>query len=169
MRPRLRPEDVQIWARVAVSVRPLHGRPPSPALPPLVTTSAMKPSSPTTVRRSPPLPPQPPKGIHPIEPNRLRRLDLGREPVAATLDLHGLGESAAHDQLVAFIRRERARGARSVLVITGKGHRGEGILRRRAPLWLTEPPLSSEITGLAEAHRTRGGAGALYVILKRSR
>jgi DNA-nicking Smr family endonuclease len=55
-----------------------------------------------------------------------------------------------------------------VLVITGKGALGDGVLRRRTPEWLAEPPLRSVVAGVSEAHRARGGAGALYVALKRN-
>jgi DNA-nicking Smr family endonuclease len=104
-----------------------------------------------------------------IEPNRLRRLDRGREAMSARLDLHGCGEAEAYDRLTAFILGAHAAGGRAVLVITGKGSRGEGLLRRRVPQWLAEPPLREVVAGLAEAHRRQGGAGALYVALKANR
>jgi DNA-nicking Smr family endonuclease len=102
-----------------------------------------------------------------IEPNRRRRLDLGREPLAASLDLHGLGRAAAHEQLTAFVRSRWAAGARAILVITGKGSRGDGVLRREVPSWLAEEPLRDLVAGISEAHPRRGGSGALYVVLRR--
>jgi DNA-nicking Smr family endonuclease len=54
-------------------------------------------------------------------------------------------------------------------VITGKGVQGDGVLRRRVPEWLAAPHLSHMIAGVAEAHRRHGGAGALYVALKKKR
>ena len=103
----------------------------------------------------------------PIEPNRLRRLDLGREPMGASLDLHGLGRDMAREKLIGFIMARWASGVRAVLVITGKGPRNDGLLRRRVPEWLAEPPLRDLVAGISEAHAKRGGAGALYVVLKR--
>ncbi len=102
-----------------------------------------------------------------IEPNRRRRLDLGRETLAASLDLHGLSQEAARDRLIAFIRRRRQDNARAILVITGKGLRGDGILRRQVPQWLAEAPLRELVAGISEAHPKKGGAGALYVVLRR--
>jgi DNA-nicking Smr family endonuclease len=61
----------------------------------------------------------------------------------------------------------RAQGRRAILVITGKGALGDGILRRRVPEWLASAPLREAVAGLAEAHRRHGGGGALYVALKR--
>ena len=87
--------------------------------------------------------------------------------MAATLDLHGLGRDTARDRLIGFILGKSADGARAVLVITGKGPRNDGLLRRRVPEWLAEAPLRDLVAGLSEAHPKRGGAGALYVVLRR--
>ncbi len=69
--------------------------------------------------------------------------------------------------LLNFLRRAQAEGWRAVLVITGKGTRSDGVLRRRAPEWLADPSLRSVVAGVSEAHRRHGGEGALYVALKR--
>jgi DNA-nicking Smr family endonuclease len=87
--------------------------------------------------------------------------------MAASLDLHGLSREAAHERLIAFVQSRWAAGARAILVITGKGSRGDGVLRREAPMWLAEAPLRDMVAGLSEAHPKRGGAGALYVALRR--
>ena len=57
------------------------------------------------------------------------------------VDLHGLSQEAARRALTDFIARAHAEGARSVLVITGKGVAGDGVLRRCAPEWLAEGSL----------------------------
>jgi DNA-nicking Smr family endonuclease len=60
-----------------------------------------------------------------------------------------------------------------VLIITGKGGdtgSGErGVLRHAVPRWLSSLRFRPLVSGFHEAHRTHGGAGALYVRLKRSR
>jgi DNA-nicking Smr family endonuclease len=109
-------------------------------------------------------PPAPPETI---EPNRLRLIDRGREPLGGVLDLHGMDQGRARAALIAFVLRAAAQNERTVLVITGKGSLGDGVLRRRTPEWLAEPPLRSVVAGISEAHRSRGGAGALYIALKR--
>lgn len=106
----------------------------------------------------------PPTGI---EPGRYRRMALGREPIGARIDLHGLDQARAHAALTDFIGDAFARGLRGVLVITGKGTLGDGVLRRHVPDWLGQAPLRARVAGLSEAHRRHGGAGALYVALKR--
>jgi DNA-nicking Smr family endonuclease len=87
--------------------------------------------------------------------------------MAASLDLHGLSREAAHERLTAFVQSRWAAGARAILVITGKGARGDGVLRREVPHWLAQTPLRELVAGLSEAHPKRGGAGALYVVLRR--
>ena len=104
-----------------------------------------------------------------VDPNLHRRLARGREALAARIDLHGLTQDAAHAALTGFVRRAVDDGWRAILVITGRGVGGDGVLRRRAPDWLAEPPLREHVAGVSEAHRRHGGEGALYVALKRKR
>jgi len=104
---------------------------------------------------------------HPIEPLRRRRLARERDVIGARLDLHGLDQDRARAALHAFLHRACAQGHRAVLVITGKGALGDGILRRRAPEWLSEPEVRPLIAGVSQADRRHGGAGALYIALKR--
>ncbi|MDQ2860041.1 MAG: Smr/MutS family protein, partial [Pseudomonadota bacterium] len=101
-----------------------------------------------------------------IEPRRLHRLARGRVALEGRLDLHGMSQDRARAALTAFLLRGHAEGRRSILIITGKGTLGDGVLRRRVPEWLAQAPLRALIAGLAEAHRRHGGAGALYVALK---
>ena len=54
-----------------------------------------------------------------------------------------------------------------MLVITGRGSTGDGVLRRRTPEWLAEPPLRAAVAGISHADRRHGGEGALYVALKK--
>jgi DNA-nicking Smr family endonuclease len=69
--------------------------------------------------------------------------------------------------LATFIASARRRDARTVLVITGTGRTGEGVLRKRLPGWLEQGELKPLISGFAQAHRAHGGMGAFYVFLKR--
>jgi DNA-nicking Smr family endonuclease len=71
----------------------------------------------------------------------------------------------AHHKLETFLCKEKLRGSRRVLVVTGKGHGkiGIGILKRKVPLWLEA---SKIVYSWAFAEQRDGGAGALYVYLK---
>jgi DNA-nicking Smr family endonuclease len=110
---------------------------------------------------------------------RLRRGQL--EP-QGKLDLHGMTEVAAHRALSHFLHSAQARGARLVLVVTGKGgkplaedapfdmeleRRARGVLKTMVPRWLAEPDLAPLVADARAAHRRHGGAGALYVYLRK--
>ena len=98
-----------------------------------------------------------------------RRLAQGQQPIEARLDLHGLTAGQAERRLAGFITNAEADGCRCVLVITGKGANGNGVLRRLVPLWLKTPPLSSRVLAISAARQADGGDGALYVMLRRRR
>ena len=53
-----------------------------------------------------------------------------------------------------------------MLVITGQGRLGDGVLRRRLPEWLAAAPLRAMVAGFSSAQRRHGGEGAFYVALK---
>jgi DNA-nicking Smr family endonuclease len=105
--------------------------------------------------------------IEAIEPGRRRRLHRDRDEHGDRLDLHGLTQDQARAALTGFVLRAWAERQRHVLIITGKGNLGDGVLRRRVPEWLGQPPLRKVVAGLSEAHRRHGGEGALHVALKR--
>jgi DNA-nicking Smr family endonuclease len=101
------------------------------------------------------------------------RVARGKEDIDGRLDLHGLTQSEAHAALLRFLRQASGRGARLVLVITGKGARGgegeRGVLRRQVPQWLRLPEFRALVIGFEQAHVAHGGEGALYVRVRRSR
>jgi DNA-nicking Smr family endonuclease len=100
----------------------------------------------------------------------LRKLRRGSFPIDARLDLHGLTAARAREELEAFLRTMRARGERAVLVIHGKGEhspRGVGVLRGEISAWLSQGPVSDQIAAFATARPDDGGAGAVYVLLRR--
>ena len=90
-------------------------------------------------------------------------------PLEAWLDLHGLSQPEARNRLQQFIATALQNGFRNILVITGKGRMGQGVLRKNVPQWLSEPPLSDNIIAFGPSQPHDGGAGALYVRLKRIR
>jgi DNA-nicking Smr family endonuclease len=98
-----------------------------------------------------------------------QRLARGQRPIEARLDLHGMTQDEAHRALGAFIRGAAAAERRTLLVITGKGGLGGGVLRDAVPRWLGEAPLRAEVLALAPAQPKDGGLGALYVLLRRRR
>ncbi|HXV25200.1 MAG TPA: Smr/MutS family protein [Alphaproteobacteria bacterium] len=97
------------------------------------------------------------------------RLRRGRLPIQSTLDLHGLTQSEAHAAVDRFIARGAERGLRAVLIVTGKGREAGGVLKSALPRWLNEAPMRGHVLAMAEAQPEHGGAGALYVLLRRRR
>jgi DNA-nicking Smr family endonuclease len=182
MRRPLDPDELKLWVTVLKTVRPAPGRtlpklPEAPPPPPpapnqgargikAVKTPKPAPPAHAPVRAAPSVRPLR-HSPEPLEPRRQRRLGRERDPIEARLDLHGLTQFAAEDRLKAFLRQAQASGLRAVLIITGKGVSGDGIIRRRAPEWLADPSLSGVVAGASWAHRRHGGEGALYVVLKR--
>lgn len=166
---RLTAEERALWDKVAETIRPLPGRkkvkPPeeiAPKTPAKKTSSAGKVARPAAPVPPPPKPKTPP--LAPIEPKLARNLKRGGE-VDARFDLHGYRQDEAHSKLLWFLKSQRTRGARVVLVITGKS----GVLNRAVPLWLAEPSLRNIVIGFSTAAAAHGGTGALYVRLRRER
>ena len=178
-------EDRRIWTRVSGSVTPPKVRKaervvpggPLPADPPasvLLTGPAGK-VRPVVSAKTPPKPIAPaPEALRPgksvpeeLEPRRQRRLSRERDPIEDRIDLHGFGRFEAEDQLRAFLSGAQSRGLRAVLVITGQGRIGGGVIRASIHEWLQSAALRPIVSGFAIAHRRHGGDGAIYVTLKR--
>ena len=163
MKRPLKPDEQKIWAMVAATVHPLTARSePKKAMPQTLDAGArIEPKRPDAKARTLRY------GVDGIEPRRKHRIAKEREEIGARIDLHGLTQDRARAALEAFLVRAWNDGWRAVLVITGKGVQGDGVLKRRAPEWLAAPHLAHIVAGISDAARHHGGAGALYVALKR--
>ncbi|MBU6235855.1 MAG: Smr/MutS family protein [Alphaproteobacteria bacterium] len=104
-----------------------------------------------------------------VDTRTRQRLERGQMQIEGVLDLHGMSQPEAHAALNSFILGAAGRGARCVLVITGKGRGGAGILRARLPEWLEAPALVPHILQVTPARPNHGGGGAFYVLLRRIR
>jgi len=118
-----------------------------------------------------------PSGINGATQDRLKR---GLIEPDAKIDLHGMTQAAAHRTLFTWLVNAHRRGDRLVLVVTGKGNpkneenaawmtSPHGVLKQMVPRWLNEPELSALIAHVRPAHVKHGGAGALYVYLRKLR
>ena len=118
-----------------------------------------------------------------LDGNTATRLRKGRHEPDVRIDLHGHTEAAAHRALLSFLRGAAKNGARLALVVTGKGEardahapydmgldrKPRGVLNAAVPRWLNEPAFAALIAGTRIAHIRHGGAGALYVYLRKTR
>jgi DNA-nicking Smr family endonuclease len=172
-------EDIEMWERVAESVRPLKRRPRKPAAAPAEKTAPAEPE-PASKAKAKPAPPSP-KPPPPPAPAPLATLDRrtrskiakGKVPIDARVDLHGLTQAAAHQRLRHFLAEAHLTGVKMALVITGKGapdadRLGEerGVLRRVVPAWLASGEFRAFVIGFEPAGRRHGGEGALYVRIR---
>ncbi|MBN9567755.1 MAG: Smr/MutS family protein [Alphaproteobacteria bacterium] len=119
------------------------------------------------------------KGEGGLDGGTAAKLKRGLLEPEARLDLHGYTEDAAHLALTRFLTSARRRGFRLVLVVTGKGstqgddapftmgYGRRGVLKAAVPRWLKEAALASLIAATMAAHRKHGGAGALYIYLRK--
>lgn len=176
-----------MWARVAATVKPLRPRAapvvaaePVPAAPP--PPPGKRPPRKVAVPVTQPAP-RPAPAARPVRPLDRHGLDGSWEKKLAraelhpdfTLDLHGHGLDAAHTRLDHGLTQALALGARMVLLITGRprpaeaADRGErrGAIRAKVLDWLAAGPHASRIAAVRPAHPKHGGAGALYIILRR--
>ena len=180
-RSRISIEDRALWDRAVAGARPLRAEagiaPPARS----EAASASAPPAAPAPHREPPRAPVPPAGPDrsraQMDRRRFEKLRRGRLEPEARLDLHGMSLERAHAALAGFVAEAHSAGLRLVLVITGKGRAGEGpmapqrrgLLRHSVPHWLAAPSLAGRILQIEPAHPRHGGAGALYVYLRRAR
>ena len=198
-RRRARPlteEENKLWRAVVKDAKPLPRRRRKSAVEiPLAEAAELAAIVPPPIRTAPaaPLPPKVAKTRAPEPPlltgldRRVsQRLARGQMEVEATLDLHGHSQHEAHEALLSFLSRSRARGLRCLLVITGKGAspyarhtlhgasfyevpERQGVLRSAVPRWLEEAAFRIHLSGFQPAHPKHGGGGAFYIWLRRKR
>jgi DNA-nicking Smr family endonuclease len=173
-------EEQALWRLVTRTVSPLrrhrkaaataidHAEPKSKPRPTLRPTC---PPHPVAVMQKPAPKPKEP-ALAPLDRRAKQRLARGTQTIDARIDLHGRTQSEAHAALKRFLHRAQANGAKTVLVITGKGggsDSGRGVLKRQVPMWLALPEFRGLVVGFGDAATGHGGEGALYVRVRRAR
>jgi DNA-nicking Smr family endonuclease len=101
-----------------------------------------------------------------IRDQMMRRLRRGLIPSEDELDLHGLTQTEARDQLADFIAHSRNAGRRCVRVVHGKGYRSGArgpVLKTAVNLWLRR---HLDVMAFTSAKAIDGGTGAVYVLLR---
>ena len=170
----LSPEEVELWARVTATIKPLSrekietqdfekthqltGK-----------TRAAKPAG-----QAPSVPPR----LVPEQPGTTldaswdRRLRSGAVEPDRVLDLHGMNLDSAWRAIDLGLEQAIAAGERVVLLITGHHRPGDppverGRIRAAVHDWLAASRHASKIAAVRGAHRRHGGGGSLYLILRR--
>ena len=111
------------------------------------------------------------EGLAPgIDRRLLRRLRGGDYAIQAHLDLHGLTAEVAKARVQAFVQEARAASHRCLLIVHGRGLNSKDhipVLKERLRSWLTRGRLARSVLCFATARPYDGGAGAVYVLLRR--
>ncbi len=100
------------------------------------------------------------------------RLKTGYYSPEAHLDLHGMNAEQAYGALLHFMKEHHMQGHRCVLLIPGRGKNspeGYGVLRESVQRWLTRDPLKRVVLAFCTSLPKHGGAGALYVLLRKNK
>lgn len=167
----LSPDEAQLWARVMSSVRPLRPAKTVPA-------ETMPPRAVALPRTAvAPVAPPPRKVAGPgvtLDGSWDRRLGSGTITPDSTIDLHGHTLQTAYHALDDGLARAVGCGDRILLLITGKAPRDDasarrGVIRAAVGDWLAASRHASAIAAVRPAHPRHGGAGALYIVLRRPR
>ena len=191
MARKLRPEERELWEKVAETATPMRSADllsmPRLVLPKsLEARSVLTPPKITDFKiKAKSQPKQATAYIDSVTKPHLKmdakaygKLTRGKLNPEARLGLHGMTMLEAYPVLQNFILRSAQLQRRLVLVITGKGKsksdRGliperHGVLRHNVPLWLRQAPLENAILETTPAHQRHGGGGALYIYLRRNR
>jgi DNA-nicking Smr family endonuclease len=107
-----------------------------------------------------------------LDPRLLRRLRAGEFAYQAHLDLHRMTSDEARVAVERFLREAVAKGRRCVLIIHGRGLNSKDqipILKGRLTTWLTRGSPGRVVLAFATARPCDGGAGAVYVLVRRNR
>jgi DNA-nicking Smr family endonuclease len=182
--PSLSGEGLGVGARVcAPNNISAMGRNPAPT-PPLGGKASAKPPllvvAPDLIRgRSRPdtLPTAPAQGrsdgvgAAPLAKDWEHSLRNGRLHPDMTIDLHGHNLAGAHSALSRALDRAAGQGVRVILIIAGKSRGPDeaprGAIRRELETWLAHSHHARRILAVRNAHPRHGGAGAVYVVLRK--
>lgn len=167
-------EERAIWQRVTADMRAGAG-----------PTRTMRPVSLTKIAPTPRLTPAAAPTVRPrVAADRAtldgkwdRELKTGKVVPDRFVDLHGCTLAQAHDRAIDAVGAAVADGDRLVVLVTGKAPRAgtsrldlplRGIIRASIGDWLHGAWFAGRIAAVRPAHARHGGAGALYVVLRRS-
>lgn len=187
---RLSDEEAALWARVAQTVAPMKGKPRPRDEQARGADAARTTLAPCLQPPPPPLRGDPPPRSggdqkvlrrpldrHTLDAGWDRRLAKGLVAPDFTLDLHGATLDAAYARLDHGLALALAQGARLVLLVTGRPRAGDaagrgerrGVIRAKFLDWLAGGSHASKIAAVRPAHPRHGGAGAVYIVLRRPR
>jgi len=176
---RLSPEERALWLRFARTVRAV-----TPA--PVAAAEASQPVAAQPEKVVAPIAPPPPRkgprasaaSANTLDGSWDKRIGSGKIVPERTIDLHGHTLAGAHARLEAGLADAVRDGVRTILLVTGRPPRAgtsrldlplRGIIRASVSDWLATSRHAGDIAAVRAAHPRHGGAGALYIVLRRQR
>ena len=174
---RLSAEEQALWRRVMATVRPIKPEAAGsvPALAPVPTAVVTQPPLPTPGTRPAPAKRKPGPGMT-LDASWDRKLATGAVAPDCSIDLHGHTLDTAYHLLDSTLDAAIRRGDRLLLLVTGRPPRPEserpharGRIRAAVGDWLAASRHANRIAAVRAAHPRHGGAGALYIVLRRDR
>ncbi len=100
----------------------------------------------------------------------LRKLKRGDFSHRSHLDLHGMQREEARKAVEQFLTEKRTAGHRCVLIVHGRGHNSKDqipILKGLLQHWMERGRISKSVLAFCTARPNDGGAGAMYVLLRK--
>jgi DNA-nicking Smr family endonuclease len=100
----------------------------------------------------------------------VRRLRKGDYAVQGHFDLHGMTKDEAKEAAELFLRNARSAGKRCVLLVHGRGLHSKDqvpVLKEALKRWLATARFAKHVLAFATARPQDGGAGAVYVLLRK--
>jgi DNA-nicking Smr family endonuclease len=179
MARRLAPEEKALWGKVMATVKPLApARIVTEPAPPKLAPPKVTPPKPVVRKKV-----EPPKfvaaTVKPPLQNTLdsswdRRIHKGAIVPDISVDLHETNLSGAYARLDNTLEQAIHQKLRVVLLVTGKPRehdrasgQGRGAIAAVVRDWLASSRHAGSISAVRNAHPRHGGAGALYIVLKR--
>ena len=111
------------------------------------------------------------EGLGPgIDKRLLRRLRRGEFALQGHVDLHGMTREQARAAVERFITESRQQARRCVLIVHGRGLNSKDqipVLKERVKSWLERGRIARGVIAFCTAQPWDGGAGAVYVLLRR--
>jgi len=107
-----------------------------------------------------------------LDPRVLRRLRRGDFSWQDYIDLHGMTARNARSSVDQFLARAVREGHRCVLIVHGRGRNSKDhtpVLKEHLKSWLARGAVARVVLAFTTARPCDGGAGALYVLLRRDR
>lgn len=168
----LAPDEAALWRRVMANVRPMRAVAATPVVP-----VAERPMPRVIAMPAPKPPPVKQRAVGTtLDGSWDRQIARGAVYPDRTIDLHGHTLGSAHAVLDQCLDEAISHGDRVVLLVTGKPPRPEserpharGAIRAAVADWLAMSRHAGHIAAVRGAHPRHGGAGALYLVLRRGR